>query len=736
MKPPFWPDYYWPWNMITDIHTKPKGMNEPLQYCQMMKLAIERGYQYFGYDPKEYIDPDLEERERECPSIATASINARWHIDMTSGVPPRLPRAASRLNCVQARTALSKLLRFQQMGNNPVYGSPETRPPWWPEESIRWEDMVDLRGKPPYLPDQKSYTDVLRLAIEKAIQYYGFDPETYVEQIDASGPAITIIRPLPELIDMDNKDGILAKVEGDDVDEELEYNEEIFDESNVDSGLPQLPKPIDRLNCGEIRVALSKLLWFHNGNMPPNYGFRDSMPSWWPSNLMDWTKLKNLRHRYEGPLGSTYTNCLRSALIRGYAYYGSQADEQTEVTVTEEPEVVGRLLKSVGKSKGVTNGETDIVSSVVAEPKSKRPPPALVPIGFTTSEEGVRSGYAQQLLDSPNWFPPSLSDPNVLVSSQVLDSLKQCKVTLNRQEAKRDHRSMAMWLRSVSPDDVTADAEIVTADGRRFSVHKPLLAAHSSVMKSVLLESEAEDRATLLFPDIAGDVMQVLVSALYTGEAIVDGLGCSSTDFSQGLRTFQQLGLLKRLIPRVRASSRDQVQIVSLSSRNDPANPIKNKRPATTLSSPPTSKKVRKAPATNSEDVSGLDVITEGSLEQSVKKGVPCLIDLLVRSGSLSPPPACAQCGEACVLRSDADAVDRYSYSCPARRGKGGGGHAAKKDVRHGSVWEGRTEDLAWLARMLLCWKSNTSISQCQQKTDSSPEEIYQFYELCTKHFQ
>ena len=46
-----------------------------------------------------------------------------------------------------------------------MYGNPETRPPWWPEECIRWEDMVDLRGKPPYLPDQKTFSEVLKIAI-------------------------------------------------------------------------------------------------------------------------------------------------------------------------------------------------------------------------------------------------------------------------------------------------------------------------------------------------------------------------------------------------------------------------------------------------------------------------------------------------------------------------------------------------------------------------------------------
>jgi len=46
----------------------------------------------------------------------------------------------------------------------------------WPDDLIRWVDMVDLRGKPPYLPESKTYTDVLKSAIENAFSYYGYDP--------------------------------------------------------------------------------------------------------------------------------------------------------------------------------------------------------------------------------------------------------------------------------------------------------------------------------------------------------------------------------------------------------------------------------------------------------------------------------------------------------------------------------------------------------------------------------
>lgn len=41
--------------------------------------------------------------------------------------------------------------------------------------------MVDLRGKPPYLPDGYTYTEVLKEAIGKCLRYNNFDPETHVD---------------------------------------------------------------------------------------------------------------------------------------------------------------------------------------------------------------------------------------------------------------------------------------------------------------------------------------------------------------------------------------------------------------------------------------------------------------------------------------------------------------------------------------------------------------------------
>ena len=89
----------------------------------------------------------------------------------------------------------------------------------------------------------------------------------------------------------------------------------------------RLPLPIGKLNCSATRTALAKLIRFHCGNQLPNYGNPASMPSWWPNHLINWSQIKNLSHKYDGYLGNTYSNCLRIAVIRGYAHYGLDANE-------------------------------------------------------------------------------------------------------------------------------------------------------------------------------------------------------------------------------------------------------------------------------------------------------------------------------------------------------------------------------------------------------------------------
>ena len=373
MRPAFWPDYYWPWTQLSDVHTKPRGMHEPLQYSEMMKLAIARGYQYFGYDPDTYWDANGDQEDAPAPSASATTVGGKN--------PPKLPRPLATINCVQARTVLSRLLRFQQSGNNPSYGSPETEPPWWPNELIRWTDMVDLRGKPPYLPPTHNYTEVMKQAIDNAYKYYGYDPQLYVDPELLKEPGMSrkhlqkpqhqaapvvpstsnqtgvsskliYMAPSPRVIQAQpnntNSSSIIVQTASEPIvlmqstgngakDDDIAAEEE-DEESEVQTVAddeeenlpPKLPLPIGKLNCSATRTALAKLIRFHCGNQLPNYGNPASMPSWWPNHLINWGQIKNLSHKYEGYLGNTYSNCLRIAVIRGYAHYGLDANEYVD----------------------------------------------------------------------------------------------------------------------------------------------------------------------------------------------------------------------------------------------------------------------------------------------------------------------------------------------------------------------------------------------------------------------
>jgi len=329
-KPPFWPDYYWPWESLTDVHTKPRGMEEPLLYSEMMKIAIERGYKFYGYDPDSYWDKTIEEAEPS-PVIRGTPAPIQPSQVQRLGLPPKLPRPLSLLNCVQARTVLSKMLRYQQAGNNPVYGHPDTQPPWWPDDCIRWIDMVDLRGKPPYLPKNMSYTDVLKRAIDNGLKYFGYSCETWVDDQAYSKEVVT------SFTARQNKPNIQTMK---------------FD------SLPKLPIPINKMNCSIARTSLARLLRFHCGTNP-KYGDVASMPVWWPNDSFEWAKLKNLSHRFEGFMGDSYSNCLRLAVICGYEFYGKDP-----VTFVEDP---GEDLPSVSNSNrrvSIDNNMSDLVKKL------------------------------------------------------------------------------------------------------------------------------------------------------------------------------------------------------------------------------------------------------------------------------------------------------------------------------------------------------------------------------------
>ena len=552
-KPPFWPDYYWPWEKLFDVHTKPRGMNEPLQYSEMMKLAIGRGYQYFGYDPTTYVrldgdaslpqsfptlevDPLLAAEPMisifEEPFIESDDFDSsKYYLKQ----PPRLPRPLSKVNCVQARTALAKLLRYQQCGNNPVYGSPDTEPPWWPNQLIRWVDMVDLRGKPPYLPDTKSYTDVLKIAISQAYAYYGYDPETFLDiAADAMQgligtkqkmfpmiPAAGIAPQPPPKFNSSACPNPNAKptlsvdpLKDNNNEDDLEDDDEEMGELP-----PKLPMPVGKMNCSVTRTCLAKLIRFHCGRgQLPNYGNPASMPVWWPNHIIDWTKIKNLSHRYEGYLGNTYSNCLRIAMIRGYAHYGLDANEYVERKGIREPyQPIHNQNPLESLSANINTNPTSLVIQPRIEKTpnvqgistagilgmTKRQLPMLIPLSSLVSE----GQYPQSLLNTRDWFPPRLAYSKAIDASvNAVKSLKPCKIILDSTKANyhdryclgpiREETRISRMFDFFHQDlmyqkftDITLVADKKTpAHKENFSikVHKLVLAAHSVSLRRIL----------------------------------------------------------------------------------------------------------------------------------------------------------------------------------------------------------------------------------------------------------
>ncbi len=561
-RPPFWPQHYWPWERLTDVHSKPRGMTEPLSYSEMMKLAIARGYQYYGYDPFAYVDRGREEeieRERQANTGPGKMPHARWQVDTNK--PPVLPRPASQLNCVQARTVCAKLLRFQQGGRNPVYGSPETRPPWWPEECIRWEDMVDLRGKPPYLPDQKSFSEVLKIAIVRGLKQFGVDPETYFDPAEdtyqgqqggnggASNSSPGLAGPKLHHVQTAASKFMLAKAIAEEREQmDVGGEDDIGVPASSDNGdpklPPKLPRPLFQMHCGQVRQSLCKLLWFFNGYQLPQYGNPETMPDWWPNELMDWTKLRNLRHKYDGPLGDSYTNCLRIALRRGLEYYGIdpttyhveqvQKKKQGGESIVVEPD---QVLLMEGSSPLVT--------------RKRKAPPALIPI----TDYVQTSGFPRGMLEDPSWFPPRLSDSRITVSKpSILRSLKRCKITADADEidtyearpagnvrfSNSTELTSILWTDRTSSIN-TCDVTLVASDGKKLRAHRSVLAASccSNAIKVMLADMCHDSEACIMIPDVDADTLEAVLRLAYLGRTRI-------TSVEAEKKVMEAVGLLNR----------------------------------------------------------------------------------------------------------------------------------------------------------------------------------------------
>eukprot|EP00092_Neocalanus_flemingeri_P032851 GFUD01035728.1.p1 GENE.GFUD01035728.1~~GFUD01035728.1.p1 ORF type:complete len:426 (+),score=126.92 GFUD01035728.1:331-1608(+) len=92
---------------------------------------------------------------------------------------PLLPKPLSILKTAETRTYLSKLIWLGNGGRRPQYGNPETKPSWWPQHILPWEDMKKMGGRKSVELSHINYTEILKQCLAAGYEYFGYDPATY-----------------------------------------------------------------------------------------------------------------------------------------------------------------------------------------------------------------------------------------------------------------------------------------------------------------------------------------------------------------------------------------------------------------------------------------------------------------------------------------------------------------------------------------------------------------------------
>lgn len=92
---------------------------------------------------------------------------------------PLLPKPLSVLKTAETRTYLSKLIWLGNGGRRPQYGNPGTKPCWWPQHVLPWEEMKKMGGRKSQELSHINYTEILKQCLAAGYEYFGYDPCTY-----------------------------------------------------------------------------------------------------------------------------------------------------------------------------------------------------------------------------------------------------------------------------------------------------------------------------------------------------------------------------------------------------------------------------------------------------------------------------------------------------------------------------------------------------------------------------
>jgi len=227
----------------------------------------------------------------------------------------------------------------------------------------------------------------------------------------------------------------------------------------------------------------------------------------------------------------------------------------------------------------------------------RKPLPQLVPIhqpsrtAVLTPEMELKRKfpkYPAGMLHRRHWFPPKLRYMRAILPTEVLSSLKQCKVVADRscvdQHLFTDSgttlvharpKMLLDFIRNDLQDQKFTDITLKTdsADGKVFRVHKLVLAAHSSKFGRILrqMDLDGASDACLVLAGVDDEVLEQVVNALYLGYVVLSGKEKLKA-FEDILQSLQALGILLNLRPSLlKTSDGDSSTTLNM---NDPASDV------------------------------------------------------------------------------------------------------------------------------------------------------------------
>jgi len=98
-----------------------------------------------------------------------------------------------------------------------------------------------------------------------------------------------------------------------------------------------------------------------------------------------------------------------------------------------------------------------------------------------------------------------------------------------------------------------------------------------------------------------------------------------------------------------------------------------------------------------------------------------------------SAPPRCRGCGKLTQLQESPD-IDGLAWKCPSRE-KCVPGQVSPSLLREHSIFQFSKDKLLWILKIIICWRENTSLSQCHEETEASIDQIFFWYEKCRQFF-